>query len=437
MGKGYKEYRIASIFLMVIFAAALFACNISPLVNLKHFTYSGEKTITITGYTGPGGKVRIPAAIDGKRVVAIGDNVFENKSLTSIIIPNSVTEIGEFAFSHNQLTNVTIPKNVTFIGASAFYHNQLNSVTIPKNVTEIGGFVFSDNQLTSIIIPDRVTFIGNSAFSNNQLNSITIPDSVTFIGDSAFYHNQLTSVIIPDKVISISEGAFYGNQLTSVILPNGTRLYRIYSKAFSNNNLTSVIIPNNVTAIYSNAFSNNRLTSVTIGAMIELTTGKWSSFGDGFEHAYNDGGKLAGTYTRPDIDSTVWTGSNVTLKENDNREFSENSVFGKSTSQESNDMKEISTDNIDLLPLIYPANYNVMDNFLCGIHNQKLHIENIEIKYGYIDSDIQYEKLKEKYFPYCNDSVLGGCVIPDRSPHYKSSFVCNECNKERDKVILR
>ena len=55
---------------------------------------------------------------------------FEGKSLTSVVIPDSIANIGTMSFSWNQLTSITIPNSVTSIGANAFSDNQLTSVTI-------------------------------------------------------------------------------------------------------------------------------------------------------------------------------------------------------------------------------------------------------------------------------------------------------------------
>jgi hypothetical protein len=79
--------------LAILYTAALLACKIPPSGTFKYFTYNGTETIIITGYTGPGGIVSIPAVIKGKPVITIGDNVFENKGLTNITIPASVIEI--------------------------------------------------------------------------------------------------------------------------------------------------------------------------------------------------------------------------------------------------------------------------------------------------------------------------------------------------------
>ncbi len=79
-------------------------------------------THTITGYTGPGGTVVIPATIDGVNVTAIRDGAFDGcGSLTGVRIPNGVTSIGFFAFANcSLLTSVVIPDGVTSIGNGAF-----------------------------------------------------------------------------------------------------------------------------------------------------------------------------------------------------------------------------------------------------------------------------------------------------------------------------
>ena len=210
--------------------------------------------------------VVIPSNINGKQVVAIGNDAFRNLGLTNIVIPNSITNIGISAFRQNKLTSVTIPNSVTSIGSCAFENNQLTSVTIPNSVTSIGDYAFENNQLTSVTIPNSVTSIGKGAFSNNKLTNIIIPSSVTSIGDSAFSSNQLTSVTIPTSVTSIGVNAFYSNQLTSVTIPNSVT--SIGNDAFGENQLTSVTIPNSVTSIGDYAFFRNNLTSVTIPSSV-------------------------------------------------------------------------------------------------------------------------------------------------------------------------
>jgi hypothetical protein len=107
-----------------------------------------------------------------------------------------------------------------------------------------------------------VTSIKYIAFAEKKLISVTIPNSVTSIGERAFLGNQLTSVTIPDSVTSIGIYAF------------------------------------------------NPLTSITIGANVELEMSGWGEyyvFDSDFDKIYTTTGKAAGTYTRPNTESSAWS----------------------------------------------------------------------------------------------------------------------------------
>ena len=117
--------------------------------------------ISITGYNIEGGTdVVIPSQIDGKTVVAIGDNTSDGLGITSVVIPNSVTSIGMNAFRWNKLTNVTIPSSVKTIGHSAFRGNKLTNVTIPSSVISIDYYAFNSNP--------NIVITNNSSISNTQ-----------------------------------------------------------------------------------------------------------------------------------------------------------------------------------------------------------------------------------------------------------------------------
>ena len=74
-------------------------------------------------------------------------------SLTSVVIPDSVTSIGDGAFqSCRSLTSIVIPDSVTSIGYEAFRGcSSLTSVTIPDSVTSISNYAFSGcSSLTTV-----------------------------------------------------------------------------------------------------------------------------------------------------------------------------------------------------------------------------------------------------------------------------------------------
>ena len=84
--------------LLVILAALMVLAL--PLSGWAPFTCTTNNgAITITGYTGSGGKVTVPSTITGYSVTAMGTNAFANLStLTGVNIPGSVISIGTYAF---------------------------------------------------------------------------------------------------------------------------------------------------------------------------------------------------------------------------------------------------------------------------------------------------------------------------------------------------
>lgn len=169
------------------------------------------------------------------------------------------------------LTSINIPNSVTNIGVGAFSGcRNLNTIIIPNGVTSIGGGTFNGCQaLTSINIPEGVTCIGNFTYGGcSSLTSITIPNSVMQIGPYAFSDcSNLNSVTIPVGVSSIDISAFSGcTSLTSINIPNGVSSIGAY--AFSScSNLTTIKIPESVTEIGYRAFLtfSSSLSAVKVG----------------------------------------------------------------------------------------------------------------------------------------------------------------------------
>ena len=200
-------------------------------------------TITITGYTGPGGAVTIPSTINFLPVTSIGDYAFYETGLASVTIPDSVTSIGEGAFLNClNLVSVTIANGVTSIGGDAFYGTSLSSVTIPPSVTDIAEGAFAgcasltaitvDNQNSSYSSTNGVLFDKTQTtlvqYPGGLGGSYTIPNSVTSIGDDAFANCSLTSITIPNSVTSIADNTFYGcTSLTNVYHPQQRYQHRV------------------------------------------------------------------------------------------------------------------------------------------------------------------------------------------------------------------
>ena len=249
-------------------------------------------------------------------VTNIGDYAFSGcRSLTDIVIPDSVTNIGDYAFWNcRSLTNIVIPNSVTSIGDNAFeYCFSLSNLIIPDGVTSIGDGAFVGcTSLSSVVIPDSVSCIGNNAFWGcESLTDIVIPNSVTSIGESAFYEcSSLTEVVIPDSVTSIGDKAFFCcRSLTDIVIPESVvnlkgnpfcrwdgelkclSPYFIYDNkvlfdkdkskiiAFRDKNTTSYVIPDSVSCIGDRAFYGcSSLSSVVIPDSM-TSIGTWTFCG--------------------------------------------------------------------------------------------------------------------------------------------------------------
>ncbi len=160
------------------------------------FKYRYNETlggIEIKKYKGNDENVSIPSEINGEKVVKIGNSAFWKCEVTSVTIPDGITEIDKGAFLDCvRLTSIVIPDSVTRIGEFAFSACRgLKSIVIPNSITKIEKGVFNCCGLESITIPDSVTVIERAAFESCiGLHSIVIPDSVTRIERGAFVRCQ-------------------------------------------------------------------------------------------------------------------------------------------------------------------------------------------------------------------------------------------------------
>ena len=176
--------------------------------NVEDLIYFEENNIMIIGQEGIaikdydascGSDVIIPKTINGYPVTMIttqsGTDIpsqIANKISNRLYSNNlnyrnkeyNVTELFQSdigAFQNKGLTSVIIPDSVIYIGTKAFTENTLRSVVIPNSVKSINAYAFTYNRITSVIIPDNVTYLSCAAF--DDFVEITKRDDLVCVND--------------------------------------------------------------------------------------------------------------------------------------------------------------------------------------------------------------------------------------------------------------
>ena len=202
---------------------------------------------------------------------------YKSTNVENLILPNTLITIGEEMFYQSKLKTVVIPANATTIGNSAFEQcASLISIDIPANVETIGTAVFWGCSSLA-----TVTFENGS-----QLK--TIGGGSSYYGAFS-YCTALTSIEIPASVETIEAAAFKGcSSLATVTFENGSQLKTIGGGSYSSGAfsdctaLTSIEIPASVETIKASAFKGcSSLATVTFenGSQLKTIEGGYPSSG--------------------------------------------------------------------------------------------------------------------------------------------------------------
>lgn len=190
------------------------------------------------------------------KLKTIGDNAFDNRSLTGpLVLPEGLDSIGKEAFQQNYITEVTIPESVRGIGQAAFYDNQcLLSATLNNNMETIARSLFNYCQKLAVVHGGKnVKDIAYRAFYYcDSLRSIKDVVPVT-ISESAFYNCRKLDSINFSRIKSIGYESFY--QCNSLKEADLTTLTSIEGRSFcACTSLKKVTFGNDITTIKSSAF---------------------------------------------------------------------------------------------------------------------------------------------------------------------------------------
>ena len=199
-------------------------------------------------------------------VTAIAASAFSGKSITSVVIPATISQISSQAFYKcTSLNSVTIAEGCEVINANAFFGcSALLSITIPSTVKRIEELAFGDcTALASVDLPEGLEYIGGGAFGYcPKLTSITIPSTITSMGNAVFYNSQYLKTIVWNAKNCSDFNSSSESPFSKYYVRNNTGYYDCYSSS----NYNDVYDGGNWGTTY---YKNIWTTSITFGDEVE------------------------------------------------------------------------------------------------------------------------------------------------------------------------
>lgn len=242
--------------------------RVNPASDFAYTTENGE--VTITDYTGTREHVLIPSEIGGFPVTALADKAFYEKHVTTVVVPDSVTEIGDLCFSgDNYLVSLTLPDGLAELSYGALEScYSLLDFDLPKGLKTIGeGALQSIFYLTHLTIPAGVTDIeqmnflmmhgleevsvaeGSTSFTYDAENGLLMTADKARLLHCFFHLAPQKEIILPEGMKTIDPFAFhYDVTVEKIVLPEGTETIGLLAFGICPK-LTEIVIPASVTAI--------------------------------------------------------------------------------------------------------------------------------------------------------------------------------------------
>ena len=199
-------------------------------------------------------------------IKTISANAFEEQTeIAKVVLPKTLETLGASAFAGTAITSIAIPESVTDFGTGMFTNcTILTSATLPANLEKIPEQTFKNcTALESYTLGGLVKEIEKNAFEGSGITSITWNSSLTTIGNSAFKNcDSLITLSIPSSVTSIGTGLFENcDVLVGVTFPS--TLETLPKNTFKGcKGLTSFTVPTNMTEIGESAFENSAVATV-------------------------------------------------------------------------------------------------------------------------------------------------------------------------------
>lgn len=169
---------------------------------------------------------------DGKKLLSVP----VGKNTDTYQIPDGVEIIGDSSFvGVKNIKQVSIPASVTTVESWVFQNSSLESLVIPDTVTQIGyGIAMGSESLRTAVIGNGITELPYKTFEEcTSLESISLGNNIKVIDSRACLDcTSLTSISLPEGLETINGASFYGcTALRQINIPSTVKT--IESRAFA------------------------------------------------------------------------------------------------------------------------------------------------------------------------------------------------------------
>lgn len=166
---------------------------------------------------------------------SIGEGAFDETQYTGTEDDFVITEDGDLVQYRGNNTEVVVPEGVSRIGSAFAGNKSITSIILPDSLLYIEENAFKGcSSLTKIILPDSLEYISENSFNGcSSLTEINLPDGLSCIPVNAFNGcSSLTEITIPDTVLEIKSDAFNGCcKIKELVVPDS--VVKIESRAFA------------------------------------------------------------------------------------------------------------------------------------------------------------------------------------------------------------
>ena len=236
--------------------------------------------------------------------ISIGESLFAGCPIEEVNLENVKGKIDRWAFNGSKLTSLNLPDGVTEIAYAAFlYSTELATIDVPESLVRISGQAFDNTAWEKaqkdgpvylehifygykgnmpvnkdLVIKDGTTVLADFALMQyDELSSVTLPEGLKTIGSATFWgDSNIKEIRIPASVSFIGKAAFAGcYSLESIDVDPANEYYSSVDGVLFNKDKTELIwcpkragntyeVPSTVTLIKEGALGESDVENIKI-----------------------------------------------------------------------------------------------------------------------------------------------------------------------------